>query len=262
MRVTWLPDVLQAADLTVMPVDGWQGRGHVLSTINGVVLHHTATPATMLDANVAKILRDGRADLAGPLAQLGLDRQGRFWLICDGKANHNGYGMWANQSIGIEAFNNGVGEPWPVPQLDAWQRGTAAILAHLHLNEGHALGHRETDPKRKIDPKGVDLEAFRRRVAQLLRPTMEDLMRDERIIEIPAPNTDGLQLVDHDDKGNGLGLFSTTSSVQVCASREGHLTRLYVEPFPYIDALVLAVSNPDGTPATPGRKARIVIEHR
>lgn len=174
MRVTWLADVLHAAHLQLVPLDGWQGRGRELTTINGVVLHHTATPTSSPDANVAKILRDGRADLPGPLSQLGLDRQGRFWLIADGKSNHNGHGMWGNQAIGIEAFNDGKGEAWPAVQIDAWQRATAAILAHLNLNEGHALGHRETDPDRKIDPRGVNLEAFRRRVAQLLRPTVED----------------------------------------------------------------------------------------
>lgn len=88
------------------------------------------------------------------------------------------------------------------------------------------------------------------------------LMRDERIIEVPAPDTAGRQHVAHDTSGAPLGTFATTSSVQVCASAEGRLTRLHVEPFAYLGALVLAVANPDGTPAQAGRKARVVIEHR
>lgn len=178
MRASWLAEVLHAAHLQLAPLDGWQGRGRELTTINGVVLHDTVTSKTTPDANVAKLLRDGRPDLAGPLAQLGLDRQGRFWLIADGKCNHNGYGEWGNQSLGIEAFNDGKGEPWPIVQLDAWQRGAAAILGHLHLNEGHALGHRETDPRRKIDPVGIDLDAFRRRVHTLLASQEDDMYGD------------------------------------------------------------------------------------
>lgn len=186
MRVTWLADVLHDAHLPIVPLDGWQGRGAALSSVYGVVLHHTATPASTPDGSVAKILRDGRSDLPGPLAQLGLDRQGRFWLIADGKCNHNGFGMWGNQCIGIEAFNNGKGEPWPTIQIDNWQRGTAAILRELVQNEGHAQGHRETDPRRKIDPVGVDLDEFRRNVATHLRPEDDmygdaDRARDEKV---------------------------------------------------------------------------------
>ena len=168
MRVPWLADVLRAAGLTVVECPGWKGRGKTMTGVSGVVLHHTATPATALDAGVVRILRDGRADLPGPLCQLGLDRSGRWHLIADGRGNHNGKGKWGNSAIGVEAFNNGVGEPWPHLQLDSYQRGVAAILRHLGLPASHALGHRETDPKRKTDPKGIDLDAFRERVSHLL----------------------------------------------------------------------------------------------
>lgn len=179
MRVPWLADVLHDAGLPLCPVDGWQGRGRELQTVEGIVAHDTVTSKTTPDGSVAKLLRDGRPDLAGPLAQLGLDRQGRFWLIADGKCNHNGYGTWGNQAIGIEAFNDGKGEPWPTVQLDNWQRGCAAILRHLGQNEGHVLAHRETDPHRKIDPVGVDMDAFRRRVHTLLTPEEDDLTPEQ-----------------------------------------------------------------------------------
>lgn len=262
VRVTWLADVLRAAGLQVIEVDGWRGRGHELTTINGVVEHDTVTGTNWSDESVAHLLRDGRPDLAGPLAQLGLDRHGRYWLIADGKCNHNGYGEWGNQAIGIEAFND-AHEPWPDAQVDAWVRGTAVILKHLGLNEGHALGHKETDPKRKQDPSNFDMDAFRRRVAALLHPTTEaELMRDERIVEIPAPDDTGRQLVNADVDGHGLGLFSKTSSVDVCAAHNGALTAIHVEPFGYLDALCLAVSTLDGKPVDTGRRARIIIEHR
>src|SRR5690606_27640553 len=82
----------------------------------------------------------------------------------------NGYGTWGNDSIGIETYNDGVGEPWPRAQLDAFHAGTAAILRRLRLDSSRMLAHRETDPRRKIDPTGIDMHAARARVARLLRP--------------------------------------------------------------------------------------------
>jgi hypothetical protein len=170
VRVPWLSEVLRGAGCQVTETDGWVGRGKPLTEIRGVVLHHTATGPNVSDSAVCRLLRDGRPDLAGPLAQMGLGRSGRWYLICDGKANHNGYGEWGNASLGIEAFNDGQGEAWPVIQLDQWQRGVAAILTHLGLDAEHAKGHRETDPKRKVDPRGVGLPAFRKRVDSLMHP--------------------------------------------------------------------------------------------
>lgn len=183
MRATWLADVLRAANVVVVEHDGWKGRGGPLSEIRGVVLHHTATGPNASDAAVCKILIDGRTDLRGPLAQIGLDRAGRWHLIADGRCNHNGFGEWGNQSIGIEAFNDGQGETWPLIQLDQWQRGVAAICAHLHLSPDRVKGHRETDPKRKVDPRGVSLDGFRKRVASLLDPPVPPQPTPKPIIE-------------------------------------------------------------------------------
>jgi hypothetical protein len=161
MRLTWLADVLRAEGLKVDESQGWKGRGKDLDRVEGVVLHHTATGPDVPDGRVDTLLIVGRPDLNGPLCQLGLRRDGSFYVVADGKGNHNGFGRWGNQSIGIEAYNDGVGEPWPREQLDAYQRGTAAILRHLGLDVSRAQGHREQDPKRKIDPAGIDLPAFR-----------------------------------------------------------------------------------------------------
>lgn len=263
MRLPWLADVLRGAGVTVVEVDGWRGRGGELQGVKGVVQHHTATPKSTPDTNVAKLLRDGRADLRGPLSQLGLDRQGRWWVIADGRANHNGYGEWANQSVGVEAFNDGRGEPWPDEQLRSWEQGTAAICRRLGFTAKQVKAHRETDPRRKIDPAGVGMDAHRDAITKLLRlDHEEDLMRDERIIVVPQPDGVGLQHVAVDEQGKDLGLFSKTSSVLVCASRSGVPTDIAVQPFPHIDALVLAITKRDGSPAPVGARARIVVEHR
>ncbi len=174
MKLTWLADVLRAAGLDVWESPGWEGRGRDLDRIEGIVWHHTASSPRTSDTVVHAILRDGRPDLAGPLAQLGLERDGTFVVVADGKANHNGYGEWGNASIGVEAYNDGIGEPWPLVQVDAYRRGTAAILTHLGLSEARVKGHKETDPERKIDPT-LDMREQRALVRSLLiTPTLED----------------------------------------------------------------------------------------
>jgi hypothetical protein len=179
VRLLWLPEVLEGAGLDVYREPGWQNRGRELDSVLGIVWHHTATGPNWQDGHVAALLRDGRRDLAGPLAQLGLERDGTFVVIAAGRANHNGYGTWGNQTVGIEAYNSGTGEPWSPVQLRAYHIGTAAILRHLRLGADRVRGHRETDPTRKIDPTGIDMAASRRLVAALLAapkfpPTIEE----------------------------------------------------------------------------------------
>lgn len=171
MRLDWLPTVLRGAGLHVIELHGWLERqSRPGFDPVGVVWHHTATGPSWPDASVAALLRDGRSDLSGPLSQLGLQRDGTFVVVAAGRANHNGYGMWGNDSIGIEAYNDGRGEPWPDVQLDAYKRGTAAICRRMGWNPSTAvLGHRETDPGRKIDPTGIDMNAARSAVSFLLR---------------------------------------------------------------------------------------------
>jgi len=204
MRATWLPDVLRAAGCKVILVDGWKGRGKELVSIEGVVWHHTATGPNWSDQRVADLLRVGRSDLPGPLAQLGLQRDGTFVVVADGKANHNGYGEWGNQSIGIEAYNDGTGEAWPQAQLDAYDRGTAAILAHIGRKADRMKGHRETDPKRKPDPVGIDLPAARTRIAALInQPHPTPAPEDDMFTDEDRKKLDALY-ADYAVKGKGV----------------------------------------------------------
>lgn len=180
-RALWLPDVLSDAGLKVWLSPGWETRGRALPTIHGVVGHHTATGTNWTDTAVEALLRLGRRDLAGPLSQLGLERDGTYVVVAAGRANHNGYGLWGNSAIGIEAYNKGDGiDPWPADQVDAYERGAAAILRHLGRGADRFLGHRETDPKRKIDPRGLDLDVMRRRIAwHISTPHREDFTMDD-----------------------------------------------------------------------------------
>jgi peptidoglycan hydrolase-like protein with peptidoglycan-binding domain len=170
----WLPDVLQRAGLVVSEVPDWRtrGLGNVKLT-RGVIVHHTVGPAKGNMPSLDLLIR-GSAKLGGPLAQLGLGRDGTFYVIAAGLAQHAGKGSWkgitaGNSSfIGIECENTGApSDAWPEKQLAALERGTAAILQHIKADAQMACGHKEWAPGRKIDPLW-DMNAFRGRVATLL----------------------------------------------------------------------------------------------
>ncbi len=172
----WLADVLRAAGLKVAEVDGWKTRGHgELGTVRMVMLHHTAGPQTGNMPSLATVTK-GRPDLAGPLCNVALGRDGTCYVVAAGLAYHAGPGAWQgitagnSSSIGVEAENTGVGEPWPEVQVDAYARLCAAVLSHVGAAPIMAVAHREwaTPKGRKIDPAGIDMPAFRARVAGVM----------------------------------------------------------------------------------------------
>lgn len=180
--LTWLPDVLRAAGLKVAEVEGWASRGRgEMGNVRGVMCHHTANPSTgnMPSLNLLINGRGGDHPLSGPLAQLGLARDGTYYVIAAGRANHAGAGQWkgidsGNQSfIGIEAENAGtIDAEWPVWQMDAYRRGVAAILRHLNQPAEMCVGHKEyaLPAGRKIDPL-FDMERFRADVQSCMQGT-------------------------------------------------------------------------------------------
>jgi peptidoglycan hydrolase-like protein with peptidoglycan-binding domain len=178
--LTWLLQVLQDAGLKVAPVDGWEDRGNgdVRTTV-GVICHHSAGPR---NGNMPSLntLLEGRSDLPGPLAQLGLGRDGTFYVIAAGRCNHAGQGSWqgvttGNSSfIGIEAENTGLSDntPWPDVQMDAYRRGVAAILKRIGKTADFCAGHKEYAlPAGRKDDPDFDMVAFRSGVAAILAGT-------------------------------------------------------------------------------------------
>ena len=86
--LTWLPEVLKNAGLKVAEDPGWEDRGtREIGTINGVMCHHTAGPNTGNMPSL-RIVREGRSNLRGPLSQLCLGRDGTFFVVAAGRANH------------------------------------------------------------------------------------------------------------------------------------------------------------------------------
>lgn len=221
--LTWLPDVLQAAGLKVSLDKGWEtrGRGDV-GKIVGVICHHTGVKNPQkLNMPTLRSLREGRKAepgleaLPGPLAQLGLARDGTYFVIAAGKAIHAGPGEFQGftgngKFIGIEAENHGkADDPWPEVQLDAYHRGVAAILKHLGRDARFCCGHKEYAPNRKDDPS-LNMNDFRAAVTAILngsapppklipavepapptgaaapRPTLRRPMKDELVKQVQA----------------------------------------------------------------------------
>lgn len=84
MMLTDLATVLRAAGLKVQEVPGWKTRGHgQMTSVETIACHHTAGPKTGNYPSLG-VVRDGRPGLDGPLAQLGLARDGTWLVIAAG----------------------------------------------------------------------------------------------------------------------------------------------------------------------------------
>jgi len=167
-----LLDVLRAAGCQVAEsstTDGWQTRarssGGFPSPPLGVWWHHTAS-STSPSSDLGWMI-DGSDD--APIGNLLLDRSGTFWPIAAGASNCAGKGGPWTFSRGVcpvdsgntrgwqlEVANNGVGEPWPVVQVDAFVAGSNALNAHVGNLPTDVVTHQAYAPTRKVDPATAD----------------------------------------------------------------------------------------------------------
>ena len=171
------PEILRKHGLKVVEVDGWQKRGRPLSTGEfspvGVLCHHTATGKNWTDKAVVDLLVKGRKDLPGPLVQFGLARDGTVYLIASGRCNHAGKakasgtvasGDGNKLYLGIEAFNDGVAETYPLVQYNAYVLLCAVLSTEITGNSVQTVrGHKETSQTGKPDPR-FDMDKFRNSV--------------------------------------------------------------------------------------------------
>lgn len=185
--LTWMPQCLRDAGLKVVEDPGWQNRGHGdAGPTQGVLCHHTAGS---LKGNTPslRIVREGRPDLPGPLAQLLLARDGTYYVVAAGLCYHAGAGEYHGiksgngHMIGIEAENTGLenDNPWPSAQMEAYVKGVAALLNHIGVSSTMAAGHleyarpvgRKSDPSFSVGSRDARLkamEAFRSQVAKVM----------------------------------------------------------------------------------------------
>lgn len=171
-RQLWLADVLRAAGLAVVEVDGWRDRGSANYSPQGVIIHETQGSATSSDASEIKVMINGREDLAGPIAQLYLSRTGTWHVVTAGRSNHvkTGWGgafagFGNKRLLGIES-QHAEDERWTPQQYDSYVRGVAAILEHTRWPP--PVGHKEHQPGDKTDPM-FDMDRFRLDVAAAMR---------------------------------------------------------------------------------------------
>lgn len=166
-----LPDLLRRRGLKVVEVDGWKTRGRpgAFAPV-GALCHHTATSKASTDADVIRLLVNGRSDLPGPLCQFALGRDGTVYIIAAGRANHAGKAKASGTVaagdgnalyVGTEAMNDGVGEPWPAVQYRAYVKLEAALCVDVTGNSAETVrAHKETSVTGKIDPT-FNMAAFR-----------------------------------------------------------------------------------------------------
>lgn len=186
---TNLAAIARQTGFPVTEVAGWKTRGKdsngrsagLVDRPTGVVCHHTATTTLRGDYPSLKTVTNGRAGLRNALANYGLGRSGRIYVIAAGQAWHAGPvndDRCSNpQAFGIEAENTGVGERWSAPMLEAYARLCAELCRAFRIPTSLVRGHKEVRIPlgHKIDPN-FDMNAFRRTVAaRLAHPTQEDV---------------------------------------------------------------------------------------
>lgn len=179
LMLTDLADVLRNANLNVIELAGWKTRGHDgMKSVRSIIAHHTAGPSNG-DFPSLETVRDGRPDLEGPLAQLGLGRTGTWYVIAAGRCYHAGEtidnSLFANSyAIGIEAEGTGIPTDdidhkyWPEVQWRSYVRGVRALQTAYEVPTKRVMGHKEiaaplgrkSDPNFSMKEFRAALEAF------------------------------------------------------------------------------------------------------
>jgi hypothetical protein len=193
--------LMRRRGLRVGAFDGWATAGRS-STMRprAVIVHHTAAAV-----DVDRILRDGRADLPGPLCNWALHKDGSWWLVASGRANHAGVGwLSSTDSYGVEATG-----PVPVtakgvaafPNYGAYVLGVACICEVEGWGVDRVFAHKETATPdgRKPDPAFGgsfpkpyrDMDRFRAQVkAAIGQPSQEEDMTPEQDKRLKAIEAD------------------------------------------------------------------------
>lgn len=208
MRATWLADVLRAAGVPVVEMQGWKTLGNgELVRVDAVTWHHDGSPPGA-SPNVPNYIRNevisGRS---GANIWVGLD--GTWHLIAAGKTYHAGAvldGKPGNEtSVGIETDHT-TGETWSgVELLQSLRVGTAAVLNHLSKSPAVALEFHKTvcdPPGRKTDPDGLDISTERAAVAALMSQGDDELTDAEKMQLVDAIASEIIKRLSEDTPTN------------------------------------------------------------
>lgn len=217
--LTSLAGIARGAGLAVSEYPGWRTRGHgQMGTVRSVMCHHTATTNMTGDApSLGYVARNG-------LAQFVLARSGRVHVVAAGLCWHAGVvtnsTVYGNpHSIGIEAENNGTGEPWPAAQMAAYRTLCRALIDTFGLSVSRVVGHREAayPAGRKIDPT-FNMAAFRSSIASGAGGGSGDIVTPEQMRELKVYIRDvgsrqTVRWVDHGDP-NVIGAGNNLARVR------------------------------------------------
>lgn len=217
--LTDLADVLRAADLHVVEIDGWETRGRPPETGDydpqGILWHHTGAadrdPSSTIDdfEYAVWLATVGRSDLPPPLCGLSIGRDGTVYVCAAGRANHAGVAKASGPMpsgdgnaiyLGIECQNNGT-EGWTIVQYGAMVTAGAALSRAYAWPAERSRAHYETSVTGKWDPgdpdgiplgdhRVMDMDAFR---AQIAAKIEEDDMTPEQEDRIVARVTEAIR---------------------------------------------------------------------
>ncbi|MFD4763128.1 N-acetylmuramoyl-L-alanine amidase [Streptomyces sp. NPDC058439] len=189
---------LRAEGVHIVEVGNWRAHNRnpkgPWGPVHGSIVHHTVTKGT---ASTVRIVRDGYADLPGPLCHGMIAKDGRVHMVGWGRANHagggdprvleqviaesygthptppakgNANGIDGNARFyGWECENLGDGkDPWPKAQYQAIVRVQAALCRAHGWSAKSVIGHLEWSAD-KVDPRGFTMVRLRTDVAERLK---------------------------------------------------------------------------------------------
>ncbi len=191
MTAAQMVTALKNEGVHVVEMAGWRthNRDHkgAWGEVYGLLIHHTAG----VSKTMPQFVYNGTTALPGPLCHALTTKDGKAYLVGNGRANHAGL-IAANamaslkaedgihpapgpdsvdgnrQLYGLEIENKGDGQdPYPPTQYDQSVRWAAAICRH-HGWTAESIGAHKEVTQRKIDPS-FSMNLFRAKVAERLR---------------------------------------------------------------------------------------------
>jgi len=164
---------LRGAGLQVIEYAGWQtrarGSGGYETNPLCVMWHHTASPPSWDGQKDADYCAVGDED--APVSNLYIDRSGTVWVLAAGASNTNGQGKsitfsrgtvpadgMNSRAVGVEMGNDGLGERWPIAQINSAFVVSNTINSHLGNQPDDISTHQFYAPDRKIDPATTNVE--------------------------------------------------------------------------------------------------------
>ncbi len=152
-------------------VPGWETRGAApMARVVGQLCHHDAVPASAGPIGGLRICTFGRPDLRNSLCMFYVGSDASIWVVAAGVSWHAGVGDLASNYTwsGIEARNDGLGEPWPDAQLRAYANLNMVCARVWGYGAANVRDHKEHAPTRKIDRARIDPRMWRERIQALL----------------------------------------------------------------------------------------------